>query len=261
VVFVVSAEQDTAEYSKRLVRYGSQLKVDFVAQKLTSGISAEKIETVVGTRKKPWGTGHALLVCREIIDNPFVVINADDYYGRSNFKKIGGYLLENTSDPIACALPGYKLENTLSSTGGVNRGVCTVSSDGYLTSIHEVKNICLGESNLLQSDPIENNINIDSDSIVSMTFWGFHPSFFNALDSAFRSFLNNATDIINDEFYIPLAVDFATGSGKLKPRLFPTSEKWKGVTYAEDLQEVRDYMAELTDAGYYPDFDKRELES
>jgi len=253
VVFVVNAEQDTSVYKERLAGFGSRLKVDFVVQDLDTGIARQKIDSSTESRAKPWGTGHAVLVCQSVIPNPFVVINADDYYGRLNFEVIGNHLLSNTEDPQTCALPGYKLENTLSNSGGVNRGVCTVSPDGYLTSIDEVKNICVDNSKSLVADQTENNVAIDNDSIVSMTFWGFHPSIFTLFDTAFRSFLEDTPDLINDEFYIPLVIDLAIKQGAVKPRLFPTTEMWKGVTYAADVDEVKTYLAELTAAGFYPE--------
>ena len=246
VVFVVNAEQVTTVYKQRLKGFGGSIKVDFVIQHLTTGIAAQKIDLPVDPSKKrsrckPWGTGHAVLVCRDIIKNPFVVINADDYYGRSNFEVVGNYLLDNRQDPQVCALPGYKLKNTLSDSGSVNRGICSVCSDGYLTSISEVKDIC--KDNTLPTD----------DSIVSMTFWGFQSSVFSLFDRAFRSFLEDTPDLISDEFYIPQVIDLAIKRGMVKPKLFPTTEMWKGVTYAADLDEVRGYLAELTDAGFYPD--------
>ena len=258
VIFVVDAAQDTAVYKKRLAGFGDRLKVDFVTQELNTGIADREIDLAIdssgkGFRSKPWGTGHAVLVCQNLIANPFVVINADDYYGRLNFEVTGNYLLDNRQNPQVCVLPGYKLKNTLSNSGGVNRGICSVCSDGYLTSIDEVRNICLDNSSSLVSDHNENNVAINGDSIVSMTFWGFHPSIFTQFDSAFRSFLKDAPDLINDEFYIPQVIDQAIKRGMLKPRLIPTTEKWKGLTYTADLPEVRNYLAELTDAGFYPE--------
>lgn len=228
VVFVVSEDQHTSEYSDRLSAYGNQLKIEFVVQAIAT------------PRIKPWGTAHAVLVCQNKISNPFVVITADDYYGRLNFEKIGNYLLENSLDPLVSAMPGYKLENTMSHSGSVNRGICSVGPDGYLVSIHEGKNIS------------HDGAWFNNDSIVSMTFWGFHPSIFTILEIAFQAHLAESTDLINDEFYIPKAVDLAIKSGMARVKVFQISEKWKGVTYAEDVAGVREYISELTDAGFYP---------
>ena len=249
IVFVVSAEQNTAQYSDRLKGLDANLKIEFVVQNMTDGSDSEKFRLACESRSKPWGTGHALLVCKDKINNPFVVINADDYYGRMNFQLIGEYLIENKADPEVCTLPGYRLENTLSSTGGVNRGVCSVDSNGYLMSIREVTNIIRADDSSYSCD---NNIAIDNDSFVSMTFWGFHSSFFNFLESSFHSYIHESADLIGSEFFIPLAVDAAIKSGAVKVRLLPTSEVWKGVTYAEDVGEVRNFIADLTNTGFYP---------
>lgn len=252
VVFVVSAECDVSEYESRLANYRNDLKIEFVVQNLTTGIHSDISNPAVRSRSKPWGTAHAVLVCKQSIKNPFVVINADDYYGRSNFTHVADYLLQNSSDPKTCTLPGYKLENTLSHSGGVNRGICSVDSDSYLSSIHEIKNIYLNRDLSLHADEDESNIDIKLDSIVSMTFWGFHPSFFNLLESAFQSFLNETNDLANDEFVITEPVNQAASSGEVRARVIPTSETWKGVTYAEDTEAVRIFIAELTKAGRYP---------
>ena len=250
VIFVVNPEQIVCEYKQRLASYNGRLKVEFVVQENTTGISSDS--TTENYRSKPWGTGHAVLMCRDKIDNPFVVINADDYYGCSNFKNIGGYILNNKQHPSTCALPGYQLENTLSKAGGVNRGICSTDADGYLTSIHEVKNIHLKADNTLCNDTVEAGLFVTPYSIVSMTFWGFHPFFFTLLEREFRSVLNNTKDPATDEFYLPSAVNQALRRGEIKPRLIPTAEIWKGVTYAEDLHEVKKYILELTDSGVYP---------
>ena len=128
-----------------------------------------------------------------------------------------------------------------------------MGSDGYLTSIDEVKNIYVDDNMSLATDPTESSVVINGDSIVSMTLWGFHPSIFVLYETAFRSFLENTKDLINDEFYIPLVIDLAIRHDVVKPKLFPTTEKWKGVTYADDLDEVKNFLAELTVAGLYPE--------
>ena len=252
VVFVVNAEQDVSEYTDRLEGYQNSINIEFAVQNLTAGVSNDVPNATIDTRSKPWGTAHAVLVCKRYINNPFVVINADDYYGRSNFSTIAEYLLKNSEDPKLCTLPGYKLENTLSNTGGVNRGVCSVDVNGFLTSIHEVKNIHLDAHSSLRSDDIKENIKITPAATVSMTFWGFHPSIFNLLENEFESFLRKTNDVINDEFVITEPINQAVRSNRINAKIFPTSETWKGVTYADDTNEVRNFIAELTDAGFYP---------
>jgi len=199
VIFVVSACQETSEFTNRLAHYGNRLTVEFVVQDLAAGVNPDSVAAT--TRDKPWGTGQAVLVCRSLIDTPFIVINADDYYGRSNFKQIGSYLLAHANNPHVAALSGYQLRNTLSQSGGVNRGVCTVGTDGYLQSIQEVKNIAFDGKTLSCDKDDNGDIEISLDSIVSMSCWGFHPAIFAVFESAFEQFLSSS-DLVNDEFYI-----------------------------------------------------------
>lgn len=264
IVFVVNDRQDTSEFSSRLESYGDKLKVEFVVQSLavetksakgvdseSSGIVSKEINPSNDGRTKPWGTAHAVLVCRQCIDNPFVVINADDYYGRNNYKTIGRYLLDNCAHPKACALPGYKLDNTLSNSGGVNRGICTVDSKGYLESIREVTNIKYDESMSLCADQSGNQLSLRDDSIVSMTFWGFMPSVFDLLENEFRIFLNGTANLETDEFYLPDMVNLAVRSGMLHVKVFDTSDQWIGLTYADDVAGVRQCLYDLMKAGAY----------
>lgn len=245
VVFVVSEHQDTSEYTRRLGSFKHHLEIEFVTQSLATGFAADDFDLASMTRTKPWGTAHAVLVCREHIHNPFVVINADDYYGRGNFKVIGDYLLNNQQNPRTCVLPGYLLKNTLSVSGGVNRGICTVDSHGYLQSIYEARNIVIDAELRLAADVTDSKTSIGMNSIVSMTFWGFTPAVFSIFEKEFQAFLSAAMDLNNDEFYIPEAVDKAMIAGLLKVKVFETAEHWKGITYADDLAGVREFFASL----------------
>ncbi len=256
VIFVVNDQQDTAGFSKRLNCYGDSLKVEFVVQSKSANISAAKIAQY-SERAKPWGTAHAVLACRESINNPFVVINADDYYGQRNYKKIRDYLLSNSENSQTCVLPGYRMENTMSSSGGVNRGICQVGLDGYLESIREVKNIQYDQSMKLNYDHCDDHITVENTSIVSMTFWGFVPSIFDLFENEFQEFLNTTADPLQDEFYIPYAVNLGIASGLLRAKVFDTSEQWRGLTYAKDLSEVRGFISHLTDTGVYADVGSR----
>lgn len=240
VVFVVSPHQDTSVYSKRLISYKHRLKISFAVQSIHTSI-----ESRLGAgcqRTKPWGTGHALLACRQYIETPFVVINADDYYGASNFELVGEFLKRNVSTPDLAVLPGYSLENTLSNTGGVNRGVCSVTGDGYLEAIREYTNISIRSGVVKSDNPPDGFNQISLDSQVSMTFWGFYPEFFAALELAFSHFLKSAQELNVDEFYIPAAVDFSIRADLLRVKVFPSAEHWLGITYAEDVVKVREYL-------------------
>jgi len=250
VVFVVNEEQDTSVFKHRLDNYGDHLQVDFAVQSLETGTKSSAIDITNLARVKPWGTGHAVLACQELIYNPFIVINADDYYGRENFQRIGQYLLDHANNPKTCALPGYHLNNTLSLSGSVNRGICRVDSDGYLVSIAEIKGITQDTSGLYSANDVKHD-SLADESIVSMTFWGFQPSIFEVLNTGFKSFLSESRDLVESEFYIPDAIDRAVKTGALKVRVFPTSEKWKGLTYAADIDEVRSFIASLAVQGDY----------
>lgn len=264
IIFVVSDQQDTSEFSRRLQIYGNDLKVEFVVQSLKAFVGGEMFEQpkVADTkngksqlsntvRTKPWGTAHAVLVCREYIHNPFVVINADDYYGFENYQSIGNYLLAHIKNEKTCVLSGYKLENTLSNSGGVNRGVCEVDSDGYLESIREVRNIFLDRSTLLYVDNSDEHVLIDKLSIVSMTFWGFVPAIFDILENEFQVFLNETPDLMQDEFYLPETVNNAIRSQRLHVKVVDTSAQWIGITFAADLPKVKEYFLGLTESGLY----------
>ena len=148
---------------------------------------------------------------------------------------------------------GYRLKNTLSGSGGVNRGICQIDSDGYLASIHEVRKISRDQ---LLGSPINHSgakIPISNDSIVSMTFWGFSPSVFKLFYDEFQYFQKKTNNPLEDEFYIPDTVNSGVQSGLLKAMVFDTSEFWKGLTYAEDLPMVRDYISKLSESGVYCD--------
>lgn len=253
IVFVVNEQQDTTEFSDRLKHYAQGLKIEFVVQSLRYRSEYFQIQKKLD-RVKPWGTAHAVLVCREHIQNPFIVINADDYYGPSQFKKIGRYLLDNASNAQCCALPGYRLENTLSRSGGVNRGVCQIDSGGFLESIQEVKNIRRDQTQSLQSNQYQNTVSLSNNAIVSMTFWGFMPSVFRMLDAEFMLFLKSRPDLSEDEFLLPEIINRAIKAKGLSVKMFETLETWKGLTFAEDTTEVRAFISKLTASGLYSDF-------
>lgn len=171
-------------------------------------------------RTKPWGTGEAVLCIKEI-NNPFVVINADDYYGYDAFKKLHDYLINVDNNSYDYAMAGYILENTLSKNGGVNRGICTIE-DGYLKDVEEVLNITY------DSD-------IDKNSITSINMWGFTPTILKELDERFKIHKSKT----NEEFFLPQVVDELIKEGKAKVKVLKTDSKWYGITYMEDLDYVK----------------------
>lgn len=205
-------------------------------------------------RTKPWGTGQAVLSCKDIIDSSFVVINADDYYGKEPYRIMHDYLVNETSQgdgiaDICCA--GFKLGNTLSDHGGVTRGICHLDSNGYLTGIDETKNIIKTASGAsVEKDGKE--IALDPDSFVSMNMWGFEKEFVDLLKDGFTQFLSAlpAGDT-SSEYLLPIYVDQLIKEKKARVKVLPTDAEWFGVTYQEDTPLVKQAFADLVAKGVY----------
>lgn len=205
-------------------------------------------------RTKPWGTGQAILACRGLIQEPFAVINADDYYGKEPFKLLHDYLVEehrvqNGVWPIAMA--GFRLGNTLSDNGGVTRGVCRVDGSGHLVSIHETPNIVRTADGAAVRD--ESGLTpIDINSPVSMNMWGLQPEFIDLLKDGFRDFLAGIPEgDLKKEYLLPTIIGDMLEKGQACVDVLETSSTWFGVTYQEDKDAVRKAFRELTDRGVY----------
>ncbi len=198
-------------------------------------------------RTKPYGTGHAVLACKDIVKEPFAVINADDYYGKSAFKLIFDYLntLPKNSERNYC-MAGFVLENTLSENGGVTRGICETDKDGYLTSIVETKNIVKTESGA-ESDGMA----IDVNACVSMNMWGFTADIMELLAEGFEDFLAQTAGDLKAEFLIPIYVGELLEAGKASVKVLESHDKWFGMTYKEDIPTVIAEFGELIAKGEY----------
>lgn len=211
-------------------------------------------------RKKPWGTGQAILACRGVVNEPFCVINADDYYGKQAFVKIHDYLVglsaqENQTSVHEMCMAGFILKNTLSEHGGVTRGVCKVSEDGILTGIKETKNIVKTEDGAAELLSDETMVSLDPLSAVSMNMWGFGKDFLDVLHSGFVSFLKDhlgTEDELKAEYLLPTIVGDMLQAGQAVVHVLPTNDKWFGVTYHEDIPIVKESFLRLTDEGVYP---------
>lgn len=205
---------------------------------------------VPAERKKPWGTAHAVLCAMEKVNEPFAVINADDFYGFDAFKKANNFL-ESECAPDRYAILGYDLLKTLSANGTVNRGVCGVDKEGNLTSIVERINVSMKHGKVICDDNKEPK-ELPLDTSVSMNFWCFHPSIFEYTRKLFREFLQDHIHDPKSEFFIPIVADqFIKEGGVI--RVITTHVPWFGVTYKEDAPEVEKTLKELVRRGEYPD--------
>lgn len=201
-------------------------------------------------RTKPWGTGKAVLSGASLLDSPFAVINADDYYGKEAFVKVAQFLRSNSTENVYC-MAGFRLGNTLSDFGTVTRGVCE-SDDGYLTGIKEVHDISKSSDGTAETP----DGSLSSDTLVSMNMWGFMPEFVPLLEDGFRKFLvgtivRGKGDPLKDEFLIPVFVEELLRQDKVRVRVLPTSDQWYGITYKEDMPAVQDAFRKMTEDGKY----------
>jgi len=247
VVFVLNKkiiDEFREIYDKRLK---GKIETGYILQELHNipdGI------TINPERVKPWGTAHAVLVAKNYIDEPFAVINADDFYGEDAFSVISEYLssLENTSTDYS--MVGYKLSNTLSENGSVSRGICS-SEEGFLTDVVERTKIYKdGDAIVFEEDDIKTNIS--GNSIVSMNFWGFTPEFFPQMEDMFRQFIVENAENIKAEFYIPFVANNLITDKKARIKLLTSNAEWFGVTYKEDKEETIKRVSQLVNNGIYP---------
>ncbi len=246
VVFIIrrDLEQDFKEIIGNRVE--ALCEVKYVFQELDD---LPEGFTVPEGRKKPWGTGQALLMCRGVVDLPFVVINADDYYGKEAFVKTHDYLLEHASDQRCYCMAGFVLKNTLSENGGVTRGICKVDSDHRLTDIVETFNIVKCPEGAKSEFTGEL---IDPDAYVSMNFWGMTPEFLDILQDGFIRFLaDRKPDDLKGEYLLPDIIGGMLRMRKVQVALLTTHDKWFGVTYAADRQKVQEAFAGLVERGVY----------
>lgn len=197
-------------------------------------------------RTKPWGTGQAVLSIRGIVNEPFVVINADDYYGKEAFVSIHEFLISEHKSNELC-MAGFVLKNTLSDNGGVTRGICKMNSDSYLTDVVETKNIIKTSTGAKVDDK-----DVDIESLVSMNMWGLTKEFIDLLEKGFLEFFEKHTeDILTAEYLLPIYIDELLHEGTVTVKVLPTPDKWFGVTYKEDKELVVNSFKELIKAGVY----------
>jgi dTDP-glucose pyrophosphorylase len=202
-------------------------------------------------RTKPWGTNHAVLMAKDLIHEPFMVINADDFYGKESFEVMAKFLLEVNGQEGKYCMAGYRVGNTLSEHGTVSRGVCATDKMGFLTDVVERTAIENKNGHVVYQD---NGVDVEIpfETPVSMNMWGFTPEYFTYAEEAFKAFLTENAQELKAEFYIPTLVNDMIKSGKATCQVLDTTAKWFGVTYADDRQMVVDKIQALVDAGVYP---------
>ena len=202
-------------------------------------------------RTKPWGTNHAVLMAKDIIKEPFMVINADDFYGKESFEVMAKFLLDVNGQEGKYCMAGYRVGNTLSEHGTVSRGVCATDKMGFLTDVVERTAIENKNGHVVYQD---NGVDVEIpfETPVSMNMWGFTPEYFTYAEEAFKAFFTENSQELKAEFYIPTLVNDMIKSGKATCQVLDTTAKWFGVTYADDRQMVVDKIQALVDAGVYP---------
>lgn len=252
IVFVIK-EENLEEFKATIgKRYEDRIKVQYAFQKLDD---IPEGFCIPEGRVKPWGTAHALLAARHVVDDSFAVINADDFYGKGAYRLISEHFSHKseTSVPEYCMV-GYRLENTLTENGTVSRGICEVNADGYLvdvverTSIKKTGDVAVNEEN-------GETITLALNSIASMNCWGFTPDIFPKVEKGFKNFLSKldcAKDPRKAEYYLPFAVRELMDLGDCAVKVYASDGEWYGVTYKEDKQKVMNDIKSLIDKGEYP---------
>lgn len=225
-----------------------KIQTDYVFQELTSFMEGR---TVPSERTKPWGTAHAVLCAKDKINEPFAVINADDFYGRDAFEKAYQFLTTEVK-PDLYSIIGYDLSKTLSEHGTVSRGVCEVDQNGFLVSISERVKI-YREGGKIVYEENDQKTEVPDDSKVSMNFWCFHQSMFPLTEQWFHEFVDKNLGNPKAEFFIPIIGDHFVKSEKGKIKVIPTDAQWFGVTYKEDAPIVKQELENLVEAGEYPE--------
>lgn len=252
VVFIIRKEN--LEIFKEVVgdKVSSKINVEYVFQE--TSILPEG-STNDAERAKPWGTGHAVMCCKGTVNEPFAVINADDFYGREAFQLVSNWMdtLDVNKKPYEFSMVGYVLKNTLTENGTVSRGICETDESSRLVSVTERTKIMRNGENVQYS---ENDVwyDVDENSIVSMNFWAFTPDFINETEKGFANFLKSEDkDLTKAEYYLPTAVSELIEDEKCFVNVLTTNEKWIGVTYKEDKDAVKAQIASKVENKEYPD--------
>ena len=247
IVFVIREDFDAA-FREIFDAFNGRIDIEYVYQPVN--FKVEGLSLV--ERTKPWGTSHAVLVAKDVIKEPFAVINADDYYGANSFKIMADFLAHECS-PSNMSMLGYILENTLSENGTVHRGVCEVDSKNNLIEVNEREKLARqGEKVEYNIGSEEPNGEVDPKSYVSMNYWGFHPSIFKEIEKGLHNFIKENSNSPTAEYYIPNIVSDKIKAGEIAFAVIPTNDSWFGVTYKEDKQMAIKTLNKHIENGIYP---------
>ena len=244
VVFII--RKDIENEFKDVI--GNRIEAVCKAHSVTVEYVFQDINDIPGElpkgRTKPWGTGQAVLAAKDILTTPFVVINADDYYGKEGFREIHDYLVKGGQSCMA----GFVLKNTLSDNGGVTRGICKMDEYNNLTEIVETSNIVKNAEGA-EADGVK----LDTESLVSMNMWGLAPEFLKTLESGFQYFFEKVVpeNLIKEEFLIPTFIGELLAEGRISVKVLRTNDTWYGMTYKEDVAAVKDSFREMLEKGIY----------
>ena len=247
VVFVIRRDFEAAFKEKIAKRWEGKTEMAFTFQDMDAYVPALPGQV---EREKPWGTGHAILVAKEVVNEPFVAINADDYYGYDGFKKMADFLTSNCT-ASHYGMVGYVLENTLSENGAVSRGVCSMDKNNLLRTVTECTGIAKSDDGIFYKSK-NGQTPLDEQSLVSMNLWGFHPQLFVLLQNEFNNFVAANQANAKAEFYISTFANQLINDGTCTFSVLPNNEKWYGVTYKEDKETVQQAFEKMTAAGKYP---------
>ncbi|MBQ0044322.1 MAG: nucleotidyltransferase [Bacteroidales bacterium] len=239
------------KYSKVRCIDGEPLQFQFVVQELDKIPSQFVLNP---ERQKPWGTAHAVLMAKDVIKEPFAVINGDDYYGKDSFRILGEWLRAHEDSKGVYSIVGFQLENTLSESGGVSRGICSYDAEQHLTDVVEHHNIMVEADGVVRGDNSSNGEHVDlkGKDLCSMNMWGFTPDYFQFSEDLFVKFLEENSQELKKEYYIPYVVDTMIKQGKGRCDVLSTPSRWFGVTFKEDRPGVVAKFQEFADKGIYP---------
>lgn len=249
LVFVIRKSFEKEFVDKVASKYNKHIPVEIVFQELDN---LPEGFTVSPDRVKPWGTNHAVLMGKDVINEPFAVINADDFYGRDGFATLAKFLTDLEGSKNHYCMVGYRLCNTLSESGSVARGVCASDDKGFLTTVTERTHIERKDGKIQYKEGENEWHELEENTPVSMNMWGFTPEYFKYSEDFFVDFLKKNQDNLKSEYFIPLMVDHLIKNKTADVKILDTTSKWFGVTYAEDRQSVVDKLQGLADSGEYP---------